>query len=308
MSIAVAGYGAVGRAVTARLVARGERVTVIQRSDPGTLPEGARFVPADAVTGEGLARALGDAHTLICAVGLPYSGKVFRRDWPRLADSCLDACAATGARFLLADNLYMYGPQTAPLHEDMPLAGGGDKPRARAEVTRRWQAAHAAGKVMACALRAADFYGPDAPNSMLVGQGIQRLLAGKPAMMAFPVDHPHDYTYVPDFARAIELLLDAPEADWGQAWHVPNAPTQTTRELLAQAADIAGVDLRITILPDPMRRLLGLFVPVLAELGEMRFQWDRPYHVDAAKFVQRFGDAPTAFAEGLTTTIAANRR
>ena len=139
MSIAVLGYGTVGRSVTESLAARGDPVRVIQRSRPATLPEGVAFAPADAVTGAGLAEAMGDAQTL----GLPYSGKVFRRDWPRVAQSCLDACARSGARFLLADNLYMYGPQTPPLSEDMPLDGGGNKPWARAEVTRLWQAAHA---------------------------------------------------------------------------------------------------------------------------------------------------------------------
>ena len=307
MNITVLGYGSVGRTVTEALAARGDRVRVIQRRRPETLPEGVAFAPADAVNGAGLAEAMGDADTLVCALGLPYSGKVFRRDWPSVAQNCLDASARTGARFLLADNLYMYGPQTAPLTEDMPLAGAGDKPWARAEVTRLWQAAHAQGRAMACAVRASDFYGPHARNSMLVGQGIDRLLAGKPAQMAFPVDHPHDYTYVPDFARAIVQLIDAPEADWGQAWHVPNAPTRTTREVLAEAAGIAGVPLRVTVMPGLLRRALGLFVPILSELEEMRFQWDRPYRVDSRKFSQRFGGAATPFEEGLAAAIAAHR-
>ncbi len=308
MSIAVLGYGTVGRSVTEALAARGDPVRAIQRSPPATLPDGVDFAPADAVTGAGLAEAMGDADTLVCALGLPYSGKDFRRDWPRVAQNCLDACARTGARFLLADNLYMYGAQSAPLTEDMPLNGGGKKPGARAEVTRLWQEAHSAGRVMGCAVRSSDFYGPHAQNSMLVGQGIARMLSGKPAQMAFPVDHPHDYTYVPDFARAITRLIDAPEADWGQPWHVPNAPTRTTRELLAMAAEIAGVPLRVTVMPALLRRALGLFVPILSELEEMRFQWDRPYRVDASKYTQRFGEAPTPFAEGLAAVIVARRR
>lgn len=308
MSIAVLGYGTVGRSVTQALAARGDRVRVIQCTRPANLPEGVQFAPADGVTGAGLAEAMGAAQTLVCALGLPYSGKVFRRDWPQVARNCLDACARSGARFLLADNLYMYGPQSAPLTEDMPLDGGGNKPRARAEVTRLWQEAHCAGRVMGCAVRASDFYGPDAQNSMLVAQGIDRLLSGKPAQMAFPVDYPHDYTYVPDFARAIVQLVDAPEADWGQAWHVPNAPTQTTRDLLSKAADIAEVPMRVTVMPGPLRRLLGLFVPILSELEEMRFQWDRPYQVDASKYTQRFGDAPTPFDAGLAKVIAARQR
>ncbi|TVS03761.1 MAG: NAD-dependent epimerase/dehydratase family protein [Rhodobacteraceae bacterium] len=307
MSTVVLGCGTVGRSVTEQLAALGEPVRVIQRSPPDSLPEGVEFAPADAVGGTGLAEAMGAAHTLVCTVGLPYSGKVFRRDWPRLARNCLDACARTGARFLLADNLYMYGPQTTPLTEDMPLARDGDKPSARAEVTRLWQEAHAAGQVMSCAVRASDFYGPGAQSSMLVAQGINRLLAGKPARMAFPVDHAHDYTYVPDFACAIIQLLDAPEGDWGQAWHVPNAPTRTTRELLAKAAEIAGVPLRVTVMPDMLRRLLGVFIPILSELEEMRFQWDLPYQVDSSKFLQRFGGTATPFEEGLATVIAVHR-
>lgn len=308
MVIAVAGYGAVGQAVTAHLLESDRQVRIIQRRKPDALPRGAAFAAADAVTGEGLAEALGGAHTLVCAVGLAYAGKVFLRDWPRMADSCLDACARSGTRFLLADNLYMYGPQTSPLTEDMPLAGNGEKPRARAEVTRRWQTAHQAGRVMCCAVRASDFYGPGARNSMLVSQGIEPLLSGKPARMPFPVDHPHDFTYIPDFARAIGRLIDAPEADWGQAWHVPNAPARSPRALLEQAAEIAGVPLRLQVMPDPLRRLLGLFVPILAELGEMRFQWDRPYLVDARKYTQRFGDVPTPFHAGLRAVIATSRR
>ena len=307
MSITVLGYGSVGRSVTEALAARGDRVRVIQRNPPSTLPEGVKFARADAVTGAGLAEAIGEAQALVCALGLPYSGKIFRRDWPQVAQNCLDACARTGARFLLADNLYMYGPQTAPLTEDMPLNGDGNKPWARAEVTRLWQEAHARGRVMGCAVRASDFHGPDAQNSMLVGQGIDRLLAGKPAQMAFPVDHPHDYTYVPDFARAIVQLIDAGDADWGQAWHVPNAPTRTTRELLAMAAEVADVPLRVTVMPDLLRRAMGVFIPILSELEEMRFQWDRTYRVDSSKFTQRFGGTATPFEEGLAAVVAAHR-
>ncbi|MCC5993476.1 MAG: NAD-dependent epimerase/dehydratase family protein [Rhodobacteraceae bacterium] len=307
MTIVVLGYGAVGRSVTKQLAGRGDHVRVIQRRTPGNLPGGVEFAPVNAVERTDLAESLRAAHTLVCTIGLPYSGKVFRRDWPRLVRNCLDACARTGARFLLADNLYMYGPQTTPLTEDMPLAGGGNKPWARAEVTRLWQEAHAAGRVMGCAVRASDFYGPDAQNSMLVGQGIARLLAGKPAQMPFPVDHPHDFTYIPDFARAILKLIDANDADWGQAWHVPNAPTRTTRELLAMVAQIAGVPARVTVMPELLRRSLGLFIPILTELEEMRFQWDRPYRVDSSKFTNRFGGVATPFKEGLATVIAAHR-
>lgn len=306
--VAVAGYGAAGRALVARLAARGQEVVVVQRRDPGPLPAGARFRAGEVATPEGARAALAGASAAECAVGIRYTGRDFLREWPAVAAAMLDACAGHGARFLLADNLYMYGPQTAPLHEDMALTSFGEKPRARAEVTRLWQAAHAAGRVQAAAVRASDFYGPGVRNSVISEYGVARLVAGKAAMAPWPPDQPHDFTNVPDFAAALETLIDAPEADWGQAWHAPNAgPTRSLRAVLAEAAAFAGAPFRLTVLPDALRRLLGLFDPIMAGLGETRFQWDRPYLVDTSKWAARFGTPATPFAEGLAATVAAAR-
>ncbi len=67
---------------------------------------------------------------------------------------------------VFADNLYMYGPQTSPLTEEMPLTHYGRKPALRAEITKLWKSAHDTGRVRAVAVRASDFYGPDATTSL----------------------------------------------------------------------------------------------------------------------------------------------
>jgi nucleoside-diphosphate-sugar epimerase len=56
----------------------------------------------------------------------------------------------------------------------------------------------------------------------------------------------HDYAYVPDIARAATALLAAPDAAFGLAWHMPCAPTRTTRDILQIAADALDVKLRIS--------------------------------------------------------------
>lgn len=215
----------------------------------------------------------------------------------------LDGCAASGARFVFADNLYMYGPQTRPLTEETPLTNYGRKPRIRAEITRLWRAAHDAGRVRAVAVRASDFYGPDVPTSVISVFGVSRLLAGRPALMPYSPDHPHDFTYVPDFARALVTLIDAPDDAYGQAWHVPNAPTRTLREVLTMAAERIGIPTRISVMPHALTTLAGLFRKDIGELAEMRFQWDRPYLVDASKFATRFWRDSTSFEDGLDATI-----
>jgi len=108
-------------------------------------------------------------------------------------------------------------------------------------------------------------------------------------------DTPHDFAYVPDCGRAVVSLLDAPDDAFGQAWHVPCAPTQTPRQIIALGAAALGVAPRVVGLPPALLRPLGLFVPALRELVEMRFQWDRPYLVDSSRFAARFWSDTTPF-------------
>ncbi|HWX29861.1 MAG TPA: hypothetical protein VNZ53_20780, partial [Steroidobacteraceae bacterium] len=164
------------------------------------------------------------------------------------------------------------------------------------------------GHVRATAVRASDFYGPDVATSALSTFGVARLLAGKPALAPYPPDHPHDFTYVPEFARALVTLIDAPDDAYGEAWHVPNAPTETLRQLITLAAKLIGTKPRLSVLPQTFAPLIGLFDADVRELTEMRFQWDRPYRVDSSKFATRFWSAATPFKQGLTETIDFYRR
>jgi nucleoside-diphosphate-sugar epimerase len=214
----------------------------------------------------------------------------------------VEACAATGARLVFVDNLYMYGPQTAPLSETTPLSPYGVKPATRVEVTRIWMAASEAGRLRVAALRAPDFYGPGATQSHLGDLAFGALAKGKAATVIGSPDTPHDFAYVADFARAVVALLNAPDDAFGQAWHVPCAPTRTPREILALGAAALGVRPRVVGLPTWALGPLGLFVPVLSEMREMRFQWDRPYRVDSSRFAERFWSDATPFEVGAPAT------
>ncbi len=198
----------------------------------------------------------------------------------------------------------MYGPQDRPLIEDMPLTDYGRKPKVRAGITRAWQRANTEGRVEAVAVRASDFYGPDVETSVLSSFGVKRMMQGRAALIPYSPDHPHDYTYVPDFARALVTLLDAPADAYGQAWHVPNAPTETLRSLIVKAAGMIGVAPRLTVMPRAMLHIVGLFDRQVYELIEMGFQTDSPYIVDASKFARRFWGDATSFEAGLQATIA----
>jgi nucleoside-diphosphate-sugar epimerase len=302
--IAVFGYGAVGRETTAKLTARGDIVRIVQRYKPQQVPNGSTFQFADSIDREATIAACAGVDTVVCCIGLRYISTVWRREWPLVMSNLIDGCSLADARLVFADNLYMYGPQTTPLTEDMPLTTFGRKPALRAAITRQWKSAHDEGRIRAVAVRAADFYGPDVATSVISGFGVARLLAGKPVLSPYSPEQPHDFVYVPDFARALVSLVDAPDDAYGQAWHVPHAPTRSMREVLTLAASLIGVSPKFTVLPAALIPIIGLISKEVGETAEMRFQWDRPYLVDASKFGTRFWSDATSFETGLGETIA----
>jgi nucleoside-diphosphate-sugar epimerase len=300
--IVILGYGPVGRATAALLLAQGRKVRVAQRKQPADLPAGLRFTACDVLDAGSVRAALAGASQVVVSIGFAYTGKVWEAQWPVAMQNLLDGCAAQGARMVFLDNLYMLGPQRDPLVETMALTDHGRKPAVRARITRMWQADR---RVRVAALRAPDFYGPGVTLSHLGETGLGALAAGKPAIMMFPPDQPHDYAYVPDIGRAMVTLLDADDDAFGQAWHMPCAPTQSSRALLALGAQALGVPLRLRVLPPVVLDLLAPVVPFLREMREMRFQWDRPYHVDASRWRARFWSDVTPFEQGIAQTVRA---
>lgn len=303
--VTVFGYGPTGVATVARLIARGQKVRVAQRSRPEHLPPHVEFMACDVLKAGDVLAAMQGAEQAVVTVGFTYSGAVWRKAWPKAMANLIAAAEATQARIVHIDNLYMYGPQDEPLHEDMPLTSYGRKPRARAEATRMWMEAAGQGRIRWAALRAPDFYGPGAGRSHIGDVGFGRIAAGKPAMLVIAPDTPHAFAYVPDIARAALSLLDADDGAYNQAWHVPSAPALTPRQILQLGADAIGVKLRVSPISPLMLGVLGVFVSFLREVSEMSFTWDRPYHVDHSKFAQRFWSDATPLSVGTRATAEA---
>jgi nucleoside-diphosphate-sugar epimerase len=305
--ITIFGYGPTGRASAARLLSEGREVIVAQRNAPPDLPRGATFAPVDALDREAVVKAVRGSGQFVVTIGFPYSGILWRDMWPKAMSNFVAACKATGGRMVFVDNLYIYGPQTTPLTETMSLSNYGLKPAARSAATRVWLVAAAAGEARVAALRAPDFYGPGVGLSFLGDTSIGKLAQGKPAIFVGSPGVLHDYAYVPDIARAVTTLLAAPDSAFGQAWHMPCAPIRTTRDILQITADTLDVKLRISAMPAWMLGPSAIFSPFLRELKEMRFQWDRPYQVDASRFKAAFWSDVTPFETGVPETARAFR-
>ncbi len=297
----VAGAGPVGRAVAVELAGRGLRVRVVSRRGGGPGLPGIEEVAGD-VSDPADARRCCAGSSVVYGCAQPAYHR-WPEEFPALQRALLEGAAAAGAVFVAAENTYMYGPHDGPLTEDLPYAAATRKGAVRAAMAEEVLRAHAEGRVRTTAGRASDFYGPHALGSVVGERFFPGIVAGKAVSVMGDPDAPHTYTYVDDFGRAL-VTLGADERAWGRAWHVPSAPTISTRALAEAAYREAGTSGRVKPMPRWALRAAGLFVPGARESVEMLYEFERPFVVDHAAFASTFGDAATPHEAALATTVA----
>jgi nucleoside-diphosphate-sugar epimerase len=224
-------------------------------------------------------------------------------DWPPIASSLLQAAIECNAVLATMSNLYGYGPVDHPMTERDRLAATGKKGRVRANMWLEARAAYDAGQVRATEARASDFFGPGETASHF-GRMIPRVLAGKTVRVIGSPDTPHSWTYIPDVARTLVTLADDERA-WGLPWHVPTNPPLSQREVVKALADLAGVPApQVRGIPSWVMRVAGFVSPLVRELREVAYQFERPFVLDSSAVTETFGLKPTPMDEALAATLA----
>lgn len=297
----IVGAGPVGTTTALELARQGHPVRLLSRSGSGPEHDAIELVRADASDFEALSRIADDAAVLYNAVNPPYHR--WPQEWPPIHRSLLAAAERSGAVYVMMDNLYAYGPVAGPLHEDLPLAATGAKGRVRATMATEVLAAAQAGRVRATIARASDFTGPWVRSSHLGERVVPKVLAGQKVRVLGDPDVPHTWTYVPDVARTL-AVLGTDERAWGRAWHVPSAPPVSQREYIMALADAAGTRVEVSTIPWSAVRALGLFVPLMRELLETRYQFDEPFVMDSSAAHETFDLQPTPIVEQAAATVA----
>ncbi|MFI6444530.1 NAD-dependent epimerase/dehydratase family protein [Kitasatospora sp. NPDC050543] len=297
----VLGFGPAG-AATARLLAeQGHSVRVVTRSGRSAEP-GIEHVTVDATdTGRLIEVSQGAAAIHSCAAP-PYHHWV--SEWPPLASSVCAAAEATGAVLVMLGNLYGYGPVDGPMTEKLPLAATGPKGRVRATVWEQARKLHEQGRIKAVELRASDFFGPGVTDGgHLAARVVPRVLRGKPVSTLGDPDAPHSWSYLPDVARAL-VELAGEERAWGRAWHVPTEPPLSTRQMVDRLAAQAGTGpVPVRRLPSAVLAVASLVSPLLRELREVRYQFDRPFVVDSGAYEAEFAVRATPVDEQVKATV-----
>lgn len=301
------GSGPLGQAVMKELLGRGRRVRLVNRS--GKAPEDkdadVEVRAGDAYNFDFTREACKGAAVVYQCAQPPYHEWVEK--FPPLQASILEGAASAGAKFIVGENLYMYGEVDGPITENLPHNAETRKGKVRGEMAKAILEAHRSGKVQAASARGSDFYGPKVLDSTLGERAIIPALQGKSASMTGELDLPHTYTYIDDFGKAMVILGERDEA-LGQAWHVPNPPTLTQRQLMNLFFEEIGMPPRMSGMGKLMMSLGGLFIPAARETVEMMYEFTKPFVVDHSKFTRAFGDLATPHQEAVKATISWYRK
>jgi nucleoside-diphosphate-sugar epimerase len=295
----IVGAGAVGSAAALVLAERGEHVRIVTRHGSGPEHPAIERVAADATDAEQLTSLTTGAAALYNCASPQYHQ--WFTDWPPLATAFLTAAERTGAVLVSMSNLYGYGPVDGPITQKTPIAATHPKLLLRARMWDDQLAAQREGRIRTTEVRASDYIEANGLLAFALGKP---LLAGKRAYAPAPLDVPHSWTSVHDCARTL-VTVATDERAYGQVWMVPTNPALTIRQLATEFARVNGAPAaKLTQIPYPVMWATGLFMPTVKELRTTRYQFTKPFVLDASATTEAFGLKPIALDEALRDAAA----
>ena len=233
--------GLLGRTVSLQLAARGELVTVMQRSDSGL---DVRQIRGDLNDADARRLALAGVDRVIhCAAKVSINGP--QAEFSRInvdgTAALLSAARTSGVHSFVHVSTPSVAHLGRAIHGDQaqpadPEGARGNYARTKAEAELLALAA-SDSDFSVCAVRPHLIWGPG--DEQLIGRIVSRARAGR----LFLIDHGHaliDTTYIDNAAEALIAALDTCTVNAGRAFVVSNGEPRTVAELLELICRAAG--------------------------------------------------------------------
>jgi GAF domain-containing protein len=257
LQVVLGASGGIGGAVVRELASRAVEVRAVSRRGEVEALDGVSGRAADVATPAGAAAACEGASVVYHCVQPPYHR--WAEELPPLTRVVTEAVARAGAKLVVADNLYMYGPITGPISEASPEQPTSRKGRVRKEVAEALLAAHTAGRVRVTIGRASDYYGPRGRNSVAGETLFGAAVSGKPVGVVIAA------TARPEpLARGIETRINA----FTELVATAIANAQAREELSALADEQAALR-RVATLVARAAPPAAVFASVAEEVGRL---------------------------------------
>jgi nucleoside-diphosphate-sugar epimerase len=297
--------GTIGSVLAKELPTYTNKIRLVSRN-PKKVNETDELFPADLSDPEQVEKAIAGSEIVYLLVGFDYNIKIWQDKWPKLMRATIDACIRHKAKLVFFDNVYMYDINAMRhMTEDALINPPSKKGEVRMEIAKMLLDEVKKGKLTALIARSADFYGPNNDKSFLIEVVYKNIKKGKTPNWFINANKKHSFTYTPDAAKATALLGNTPDA-YNQVWHLPtDKHTLTGKEMVELFTTEMHVKNKIMVIPMWLLKILGLFIPIMKEMPEMMYQYDRDYYFDSTKFDKRFTNfKATTYKEGVRMTVA----
>jgi nucleoside-diphosphate-sugar epimerase len=295
--------GTIGSVLAKELRNYTDKIRLVSRN-PRKVNESDELFPADLSNPSMVEKAVEGSEVVYLVVGFDYKLKVWEEKWPRIMRAVIDACIKHNTRLVFFDNVYLYDINAIPhMTEESVINPPSKKGAVRKKIVQMIMDEVKAGKLMALIARSADFYGPGNEKSFVIEMVYKNFLKRKAANWFIDPDKKHSFTYTPDAAKATALLGNTDDA-YNTVWHLPtDKNTLTGREFIELFSTEMKVANKVSVMPMWLIKVLGIFMPVLKEMPEMMYQYDRDYILDSSKFDKRFNFKTTSYQEGVKLTV-----
>ena len=262
--------------------------------------------PADLSSADQIDKAIKGSEVCYLTVGFDYKLKVWKEKWPALIKNVVDACIRHNSKLVFFDNVYAIGANhVGHITEESPISPTSKKGEIRAAVDRRILENVEKGKLQAIIARSPDFFGPvKTANSLLMSTVYDNLKKGKAAQWLCNSNVIHSMGYGPELAKGTAMLGNTPAA-FNQVWNLPvDQETLNGKQWVKLFAEEMNCEDKLMVLPSAGIWFLGLFIPVLMEFYEMRYQFDRDYFFDSSKFMKHFQHTPISNRDAVKQVLA----
>jgi nucleoside-diphosphate-sugar epimerase len=298
LHVVLGGSGGVGSAIARLLAQESVLVRAINRSGKiPFLPRRIQVAAAEAVVKETLRPVCDNAAVIYHCI---HPSRDYGLLIP-ITRHIVDIAAETGALLVVAGNMWPYGLASEALTEDLPIKPRETNGRIYAQMNGIVITALAENRIRATMGRVAHCYGPYVRRDW-PGTDFAAALDNKPNSIVGDPDAPHTYTYIDDFARGLITLGAADEAI-GKIWHIPSPGPISMREFLSIMYEEMHQEFRLRRRNIALLLLRSLVNQEADRLREMRYQFEKPFIVDAGRYEAAFGAHPIPHSEGIRRTL-----
>lgn len=263
--------GHIGHATARAFVARGWYVIGFGRTNRHPIA-GVEFFKGDADNVGDMAAAIARADVVFNGLNLPY------HLWGNGAAEALmarviEAMGTGGKTLLFPGNIYNYAPDSRVITTSMAQVPPTERGQIRVAMERQIAEAARRGDIQAVILRAGNFYGSafggDFFDLLILREASKNRVCLNPASTV-----PNAWAYLPDLAEAFAVLTEhrssfAPFENFHFKGHL-----RTADQTFAALQAATGQNLTRTTYPWLLFRAMGLFMPMIRGLVEMRYLWD----------------------------------